>query len=74
MTCCVDKKDELLEGHDVLTLVQRVDGRATGFFWGHPTACLLFVSLDCISKVIHLLGLHCVVITNGIFAVFQLLC
>lgn len=74
MICCVDKKDELLEGHDVLTLVQRVDGRATGFFWGRPIAYLLFVSLDCVSKVIRLLGLHCVVITNGIFAVFQLLC
>lgn len=74
MTCHVDKKDELSEGHDVITLVQRVDGRATGFFWGHRTAYLFFVSLDFISKVIQLLGLHCVVITNGIFAVFQLLC
>lgn len=63
------KKDKLQKGHNVLTLVQRVNGRAKGFFWGHWTAYLLFVSLVFISKLIQLLALHCVILTSGIFAV-----
>lgn len=38
-------------------------------FWGHWTACLLFVSLVFISKVIQLLALHWVIVTSRVFAV-----
>jgi hypothetical protein len=63
----------LQNGHDALTLGQSwwdSQGLLLGLF-----NCLfaIFLPLVFISKVIQLLGLHCVIIFNTVFAVFQLL-